>query len=85
MVETAAKPDTGQMLVPVEAGMNRVQITFVRTWDRAAGGWISLITVILLIDQASTNETFHDVRHQTLDLGQPGSEASRSEVQRSEI
>ncbi len=32
---------TGQMLVPVEAGENRVQITFVRTWDRTAGAWIS--------------------------------------------
>ena len=35
----------GQMLVPVEAGMNRVQVTFVRTWDRSAGGWISVLTV----------------------------------------
>jgi 6-pyruvoyl-tetrahydropterin synthase related domain len=42
VVQTAST-DTGQMLVPVEAGMNRVQINFVRTWDRAAGGWISLV------------------------------------------
>jgi hypothetical protein len=48
-VETAARPDTGQMLVPVGAGMNRVQITFMRTWDRSAGGWISLITALSLI------------------------------------
>jgi len=32
------------MLVPVEAGMNRVQITFVRTWDRRLGGWISIVS-----------------------------------------
>ena len=44
MVETASA-DAGQMLVPVEAGPNRVQINFVRTWDRAAGGWISMVTV----------------------------------------
>lgn len=44
MVETASA-DAGQMLVPVEAGPNRVQINFVRTWDRAAGGWISTVTV----------------------------------------
>ena len=48
-VETSAKPDTGQMVVPVEAGMNRVQITFVRTWDRTAGGWIALLTALSLI------------------------------------
>lgn len=48
-VQTSAKPDTGQMLVPVEAGTNRVQIVFVRTWDRTAGGWISLLTAISLL------------------------------------
>jgi len=48
VVETAARPDTGQMLVPVEAGVNRVQIRFARTWDRSAGGWISLIAAICL-------------------------------------
>ncbi len=46
VVETAARAETGQMLVPVAAGMNRVEIRFVRTWDRAAGGWISFITAI---------------------------------------
>ena len=46
VVETAAREGTGQMLVPVEAGMNRVQITFIRTWDRTAGGWISFVTAI---------------------------------------
>jgi hypothetical protein len=49
VVETAAKADSGQMLVPVEAGMNRVQIRFVRTWDRAVGGWISLVAAIVMI------------------------------------
>lgn len=43
-VETTAREGTGQMLVPLPAGMNRVEIRFVRTWDRTAGGWISLIT-----------------------------------------
>jgi len=49
VVETAARPGTGQMLVPVGAGMNRVQIRFVRTWDRTAGGWISLIAATFVI------------------------------------
>ena len=43
-VQTGARAGTGQMLVPVEAGMNRVQVTFVRTWDRTVGGAVSLLT-----------------------------------------
>jgi hypothetical protein len=43
-VETIAREGTGQMLVPVSAGMNQVEVRFVRTWDRTAGGWISLLT-----------------------------------------
>ena len=46
VVETGARAETGQMLVPVEAGMNRVQIKFIRTWDRRAGGWISVVFVV---------------------------------------
>ncbi len=49
VVETAARAETGQMLVPVGAGMNRVEIRFARTWDRAAGGWISLVAAIVMI------------------------------------
>ena len=47
-VETARQESTGQMLVPVEAGMNHVQITFGRTWDRTLGGLISLVTILLI-------------------------------------
>lgn len=47
-VETAARASTGQMLVPVEPGMNRVQLTFVRTWDRSLGGWVSLSAGVFL-------------------------------------
>ncbi|SPF32101.1 conserved membrane hypothetical protein [Candidatus Sulfotelmatobacter kueseliae] len=46
VVETAARPDTGQMLVPVAAGMNRVQVILLRTWDRTVGGWTSLIAAV---------------------------------------
>ena len=46
VVQTAMQEDTGQMLVPVEAGMNRVEIRFVRTWDRTVGGWISILTIL---------------------------------------
>ena len=63
VVETAARAETGQMLVPVSAGMNRVQIIFVRTWDRAAGAWISLIAAMSLIVWILMN------RRRTSDLG----------------
>jgi len=49
VVETAQREDTGQMLIPVFAGMNQVQIMFLRTWDRAVGGWISLVTAFAMI------------------------------------
>jgi 6-pyruvoyl-tetrahydropterin synthase related domain len=40
---------TGQMVIPVAAGENQVQITFVRTWDRTLGGWISGVAAFLVI------------------------------------
>ena len=49
VVETAAGDADGQMLVPVTAGSNRVEITLVRTWDRTVGGWISLATAVCVI------------------------------------
>lgn len=49
IVQTATRESTGQMLVPVDAGMNQVQITFTRTWDRMLGGWISIVTVLLIV------------------------------------
>lgn len=49
MVQTTARGGTGQMLVPVAAGPNRAQITFIRTWDRTAGGWISVVTGLSLL------------------------------------
>jgi hypothetical protein len=48
VVQTATAGETSEMLVPVEAGLSRVQVTFIRTWDREAGGWISAVTVFLL-------------------------------------
>jgi hypothetical protein len=45
-VSVSARSETGQMLIPVGAGMNRVQITFTRTWDRTLGGWVSVLSVL---------------------------------------
>lgn len=47
-VETTAREGTGQMLIPVSAGANHVELRFVRTWDRTAGDWISLLTAATL-------------------------------------
>ncbi|MGB8062743.1 MAG: 6-pyruvoyl-tetrahydropterin synthase-related protein [Candidatus Sulfotelmatobacter sp.] len=44
VIETSTRAGSGQMVVPVEAGMNRVEIRFVRTWDRSTGWWISILT-----------------------------------------
>jgi hypothetical protein len=49
IVQAGTREGTGQMLIPVEAGANRVQITFTRTWDRKLGGWISLLALILIV------------------------------------
>jgi hypothetical protein len=67
VVQTAST-ETGQMLVPVEAGLNRVQISFVRTWDRVVGGWMSVLTVLLLIASTLVGRR-RGLRLQTLDLG----------------
>jgi 6-pyruvoyl-tetrahydropterin synthase related domain len=48
-VEAVTREGTGQILVPVAEGGNRVRITFVRTWDRTAGGWISILAAALAL------------------------------------
>ncbi len=48
-LRTQALPVTDQIDIPVQAGENRVHLTFVRTTDRKIGGYISLATVILIL------------------------------------
>jgi hypothetical protein len=48
VVAPSTRDVTGQMLIPVQAGDNHVQITFTRTWDRTLGGIISAVTALLL-------------------------------------
>jgi hypothetical protein len=48
-VESETKDDTGQMLIPVAPGESRVQITFIRTWDRTVGGVVSLVSAAVLL------------------------------------
>jgi len=47
-VDTTTRDVTGQMLIPVQAGENRVQITFIRTSDRTLGAIISGIAALFL-------------------------------------
>jgi hypothetical protein len=42
-------PATGQILVPLEKGSHRIEVRFRRTWDRLAGGVISIISIVGLI------------------------------------
>ena len=46
LIQTAPRESTGQIVVPVGTGMNRVQIQFIRTWDRKVGGWVSFAAAI---------------------------------------
>jgi 6-pyruvoyl-tetrahydropterin synthase related domain len=48
-VAASSRPVTGQMMIPVAAGENQVQITLMRTWDQTLGGWISGITALLIV------------------------------------
>jgi 6-pyruvoyl-tetrahydropterin synthase related domain len=48
-VKAESQETTGQMVIPVPAGENRVSVTFVRTWDRKLGGIVSLLALALTI------------------------------------
>jgi hypothetical protein len=48
-IATETAETTGQIIAPVQAGENQVQITFMRTRDRTVGGIISLATFLLLV------------------------------------
>jgi hypothetical protein len=63
-VLASAREDTGQMLVPVEAGVNRVQVTFIRSWDRTAGAWVSVIAIGFVL--VSLRRRYHWESHKRL-------------------
>jgi hypothetical protein len=46
------QPDTGQMLIPVEAGKNKIEIVFGRTRDRTAGFVLSALTGLVVVGLA---------------------------------
>ena len=49
VVRAGTREGTGQMLVSVERGFNRVEIEFTRTWDRTVGASISVVTLLLIM------------------------------------
>jgi hypothetical protein len=48
-VQTGMREGGGQMLIPMGAGANRVQMTFIRTRDRTAGAWTSSLALLLTL------------------------------------
>jgi hypothetical protein len=49
VVRAGTREGTGQMLVSVERGFNRVEIEFAQTWDRTVGSSISVVTLLLIM------------------------------------
>lgn len=48
-VQTETTPNTGQMIVSVPSGQNRIQVTFVEGWDRKLGLLCSLLALVLVV------------------------------------
>ena len=48
-VQAGTKDVTGQMMIPLQPGKNVIEIHFIRTWDRTAGGIVSLITTCFVV------------------------------------
>lgn len=51
-VQAQSLERTGQIVVPISAGENRVEIQFVEGWDRKAGGGISLAALLAMLGLA---------------------------------
>lgn len=56
-VRGVSREGTGQMLIPVQAGMNKIEIIFVRTWDRKLGAFISAFAILLAVGLLCWPET----------------------------
>jgi 6-pyruvoyl-tetrahydropterin synthase related domain len=49
VIRAETRDVTGQMVIPIETGVNSVRVTFTRTWDRTIGAVLSSLTLVLLI------------------------------------
>lgn len=47
-IPTQSFARTGQMIVPINAGENRIEIQFVEGWDRKAGGLVSICALAIV-------------------------------------
>lgn len=47
-VASKTKAHTGEMVVPLEAGENRVQVSFREGWDRTVGGGVSVLALTVI-------------------------------------
>lgn len=47
--KSSSQPDTGEILIPVGAGVNRVHVHFGRTRDRLVGGLCSVMALVLIL------------------------------------
>ncbi len=56
-VPAGKTPVTGQMTIALNAGVNEVQVLFLRTWDRTLGALLSLLAVLLVICYLVMNRT----------------------------
>ena len=52
--DSESDPDTAQMIVPISAGKNRVEVRFARTLDRTAGGALSCVAALFLAGTAGS-------------------------------
>jgi hypothetical protein len=48
LVQAQSADVTGEIVVPLAAGRNDVEVRFTRTWDRTLGGWISVLTALIM-------------------------------------
>lgn len=64
-VQAGAREGTGQMLVPVDVGVNRVRMTFLRTWDRTAGAWLSVVAWLGVIAYSALARRRKGWQHKT--------------------
>lgn len=48
-ISAMSLPKTGEIVVPLDTGISEVRVRFVRTWDRAVGGWVSVVTILCLV------------------------------------
>jgi 6-pyruvoyl-tetrahydropterin synthase related domain len=61
IVHAGTREGTGEMLIPVAAGTNRVQIIFVRSWDRTVGAWISMVAIVFVLVSLRKSPRHHAV------------------------